>query len=151
MNRQHYDKIIDLINPKITLLGYECVDVEWDAKEETLRVYIDRDGGVKMEDCLRVNDVLIEANDLDQLVHGDYRLEISSPGVERPLRLREHFSRFVGQRVKVRLNEKTQDRVEGTGKLLGIDQDDIVSLELPIGVWNFPFHVIRRANLVFEW
>jgi len=151
MNRQQYDKIIEFINPKISALGYECVEVEWDGPEETLRVYIDRAEGIKMEDCLRVNDVLIEANDLDELVPGDYRLEVSSPGIERPLRTREHFARVIGQKIKVRLCERTQNRMEGTGKLLGIDQDDIVSLELPAGVWNFPFQVIRKANVVFEW
>lgn len=151
MNRQHYDKIIDLINPKVAPLGYECVEVEWDGTEETLRVYIDRPEGIKMEDCLRVNDLLIESNELDALVPGDYRLEISSPGIERPLRTREHFSRVIGQKIKVRLNERTQNRMEGAGKLLGIDQDDIVSLELPAGVWNFPFQAIRKANVVFEW
>ncbi len=151
MNRQQYDKIIDLINPKVAPLGYECVEVEWDGAEETLRVYIDRPEGIKMEDCLRVNDLLIEANDLDALVPGDYRLEISSPGIERPLRTREHFSRVIGQKIKVRLTERTQNRMEGAGKLLGIDQDDIVSLELPAGVWNFPFQAIRKANVVFEW
>lgn len=151
MNRQQYDKIIDLINPKIAPLGYECVEVEWDGAEETLRVYIDRPEGIKMEDCLRVNDLLIESNDLDALVPGDYRLEISSPGIERPLRTRDHFSRVIGQKIKVRLSERTQNRMEGAGKLLGIDQDDIVSLELPAGVWNFPFQAIRKANVVFEW
>jgi ribosome maturation factor RimP len=151
MNRQQYDKIIDLINPKIAPLGYECVEIEWDGAEETLRVYIDRPDGIKMEDCLRVNDLLIEANDLDALVPGDYRLEISSPGIERPLRTRDHFSRVIGQKIKVRLIERTQNRMEGAGKLLGIDQDDIVSLELPAGVWNFPFQAIRKANVVFEW
>ncbi len=151
MNRQQYDKIIDLINPKVAPLGYECVEVEWDGAEETLRVYIDRPEGIKMEDCLRVNDLLIESNDLDALVPGDYRLEISSPGIERPLRTREHFSRVIGQKIKVRLTERTQNRMEGAGKLLGIDQDDIVSLELPAGVWNFPFQAIRKANVVFEW
>ncbi len=151
MNRQQYDKIIDLINPKVAPLGYECVEVEWDGAEETLRVYIDRPEGIKMEDCLRVNDLLIESNDLDALVPGDYRLEISSPGIERPLRTREHFSRVIGQKIKVRLAERTQNRMEGAGKLLGIDQDDIVSLELPAGVWNFPFQAIRKANVVFEW
>ncbi len=151
MNRQQYDKIIDLINPKVAPLGYECVEVEWDGAEETLRVYIDRPEGIKMEDCLRVNDLLIESNDLDALVPGDYRLEISSPGIERPLRTRDHFSRVIGQKIKVRLSERTQNRMEGAGKLLGIDQDDIVSLELPAGVWNFPFQAIRKANVVFEW
>jgi ribosome maturation factor RimP len=151
MNRQQYDKIIDMISPKIAPLGYECVEVEWDGAEETLRVYIDRPEGIKMEDCLRVNDLLIEAEELDALVPGDYRLEISSPGIERPLRTRDHFSRVIGQKIKVRLRERTQNRMEGAGKLLGIDQDDIVSLELPAGVWNFPFQAIRKANVVFEW
>ncbi len=132
-------------------LGYECVEVEWDAAEETLRIFIDHADGIRMEDCLRVNDALIENTELDALMRGDYRLEVSSPGIERPLRKRDHFSKFAGQPVFIRLQDRVQNRTEGSGKLLGIDQDDVVSLELPAGIWTFPFQTIRKAHIVFDW
>ncbi len=152
MNRFELDKIMDTVDAKIAALGYECLEVEWDGAESTLRVFIDKDDAIiKMEDCLRVNDLLIEDVDLDALVKVDYRLEISSPGVERPLRKRKHFAKLYGQKVKVRLQERIENRVEGSGMLIGINADDVVSLELPTGVWNFPLQKIRKANLEYEW
>jgi ribosome maturation factor RimP len=151
MNREQHKELIDVIEAKIAPLGYECVEIEWDAVEATLRIFIDKPEGVKMDDCLRVNDVLIDALELDERLPEDYRLEISSPGIEKPLRTKFHFLQVVGQTIKVRLSERTENRKEGVGKLLGIDHQDIVSLELPAGVWNFPFQVICRANLVYEW
>lgn len=151
MNRQQCDLVIGYVGPVMEPLGYECVEVEWDGSDQTLRIFIDSPAGIRMEDCLRVNDLLIEDSKLDALVPGDYRLEISSPGIERPLRTAQHFQKVLGQRIKVRLTERTESRVEGTGKLLGINQDDIVSLELPAGVWNFPIQAIRKASVVFDW
>ncbi len=151
MDRHNYEKTIDLVSTLVEPLGYECVEIEWDGAEETLRVFIDHPDGIKMEDCLKVNEVLIESLELDSLVKRDYRLEVSSPGIERPLRRRDHFIKHLGQSVHVRLLSKVENRMEGSGKLLGIDQDDIVSLELPAGVWAFPLQTIRKAHVVFEW
>ena len=151
LDRQTCDQIINLIGPLVVPLGYECVEVEWDGADETLRVFIDQPDGIRMEDCLRVNEVLIENNELDTLVGRDFRLEISSPGLDRPLRSRQHFMQHIGRLVHVALQAKSENRREGSGKLLGIDAADVVSLELPAGVWTFPFQAIRKANLVYEW
>lgn len=151
MDRQQRDTIIDFLGPKLFPLGYECIEVEWESHEHTLRVFIDQPQGITMDDCLRVNDLLIEDSELDALVPGDYRLEISSPGVERPLRTQEHFQQVTGQAVKVHLRERYDNRANGIGKLLGIDSQGVVSLEMPSGVWTFPFQAIRKANLMFEW
>ena len=151
MNRQDCNRVIDYLNPKLTALGYECVEVEWDAREHALRVYIDHPQGIDMDHCIKVNSALIEDLELDQLAPLDYRLEVSSPGIERPLRTKSHFHSTVGKNVRVQLQSRVENRAQGVGKLLGIDGDDIVSLELPAGVWHFPFQSIRAANLVFDW
>ena len=103
-----------------------------------------------MEDCLKVNDLLVEDDELDRLVSGDYRLEISSPGVERPLRTLDHFLQNTGKSIKVHLKERFENRANGIGKLVGI-KGDLVSLEMPTGVWSFPFQSVKKANLMFEW
>jgi ribosome maturation factor RimP len=151
MDRLQRDKIVDLINPKILPLGYECLEVDWDGSDNTLRIYIDQPGGIVMEDCLKVNSTLIEDEELDKLVGRDYRLEISSPGVDRPLRTIEHFRSVVGQNIRVHLSEKYQERANGVGKLEAIDGQDSFSMNMPSGAWTFPFKAIRKANLMFEW
>ncbi|MBC7660408.1 MAG: hypothetical protein H7249_11970 [Chitinophagaceae bacterium] len=151
MDRLQRDTIVELINPKLALLGLECLEVDWDGSDNTLRVYIDRPGGVVMEDCLKVNSVLIEDEELDKLVMRDYRLEISSPGVDRPLRTLEHFKHVVGQTIRVHLTQKYQERANGVGILESIDGQDSFSLIMPSGAWTFPFKAIRKANLMFEW
>jgi|GEM_PF-3010170 ribosome maturation factor RimP len=151
LDRQTCDQIMGVIGPVVAPLGYECVEVEWDGAEETLRVFIDQPEGIRMEDCLRVNEALIENSELDALVGREYRLEISSPGLDRPLRRKEHFIQQIGRPIHVVLQAKCENRREGSGKLLGIDAGDVVSLELPAGVWAFPFQAIRKANLVYEW
>ena len=152
MDRQQRDTIIDYLNPKLASLGYSCLEVEWDGADQTLRIFIDQaDGKIDMDDCLKVNELLIEDVHLDTLVPGDYRLEISSPGVERPLRLLEHFQSAVGKTIKVHLSEKHQERANGVGKLESIAEDKTFTMLMPSGPWTFPFSAIRKANLVFEW
>ncbi len=151
MDRAQKDILVDYIGPKVQPLGYECLEVDWDGADRTLRVFIDKPDGIDMEDCLKVNGVLIEDEALDKLVPDDYRLEISSPGVDRPLRTLEHFRAAVGKSVKVHLAEKHQDRANGVGKLSSIDDNLNFSMAMPSGSWTFPFKAIRKANLMFEW
>ncbi len=151
MDRVAYNKAIALIDELIAPMGYECVEVEWDASEGTLRVFIDGENGIVMSDCLKANSVLVESTDLDLLVKGDYRLEISSPGIERPLRKPEHFTRYIGQNIKIKLFGSIEDRGHGTGKLLGVDAENVVSLQLATGVWSVPLQEIRKARLLYEW
>jgi ribosome maturation factor RimP len=151
MDRKKRNDIIDLISRHIRVLGYECLEVEWDAKERTLRAFIDGPNGIVMDDCLSVNRVLMDSEELDTLVDADYRLEVSSPGVERPLRTREHFEKVLGERIHVKLSEKVEDRRQATGRLTNIDDGEILTLELPSGFWRVPLNLIQSANLVYNW
>ena len=92
MNRLQRNEILEIVESVIHPMGYECLEVEWVASEKILRVYIDAENGVDMDDCLEVTRCLNEVESIDEKVPGLYRLEISSPGVDRPLRLAEHFS-----------------------------------------------------------
>lgn len=105
------------------LVGAELVEEEG---EWYLRVYIDKDGGVNMEDCVNVTRPLNEKVD-DILPEGlvDY-FEVSSPGPDRLIKKDEDFERFKGSQVRVLLNSKVRDKTEFEGKLVGLENDNII-------------------------
>lgn len=110
---------------------------------ETLRLYIDRPGGVDLALCERVT---VELRDLLE----SYALEVSSPGVDRPLTKPEHFRRFLGRRIKVRTAEAIEGRQNFTGTLIGAD-DEGVELVADGADIRIPLARIRRSNLVPEF
>lgn len=151
MNRESLNEIVNLVSKVANPLGYECLDVEWVAHERVLRVFVDKPSGVDMDDCLKVNRELVELEELDEKVPGSYRLEVSSPGVEKPLRTAAHFATVVGQNVRVKLSLAVDNRRQGTGKVISVDDENIVTLELDSGEWKFPINLLHGAKLVYEW
>jgi ribosome maturation factor RimP len=107
---------------------------------DALRLYIDHPGGVDLGLCERVTKHLGEL-----LI--DHSLEVSSPGVERPLTKPEHFRRFLGRRVRVRTREQYEGHKSFTGTLTAADEE-AVSVEGPDGPVTIPLERIRRSNLV---
>ena len=112
------------------------------ANASTLRVIIDRDGGVDLATCERVT------NHLRDLL-AETGLEVSSPGPERPLTKPEHFRRFVGRRVRVRLNAPAEPdaRRSFTGELVGVG-DGEVTVAADSGIVSIPYSDINRSNLL---
>ncbi|GAB0149257.1 ribosome maturation factor RimP [Marichromatium sp. PS1] len=133
-------------------MGYELVGVEFfqHGTNATLRVYIDHPDGITLDDCTSVSHQLSGVLDVEDPLPGQYDLEISSPGVERPLVFPEHYARFVGQQVKMRLAEKVQGRRRLQGVLVGSD-DVQVSIEVDGEVWQIPYGVIESSRLVVDW
>ena len=125
-------------------LGYELVDLE-SSRSGLLRVFIDTPRGISLDDCERVSKHLTRAFAVEGI---DYeRLEVSSPGLDRPLKKLEDFSRFAGQRVSLRLKlpVKGQRRFEG---VLGGVEDGRVVLEVEGSRQQIAFEDIDRARLV---
>jgi ribosome maturation factor RimP len=109
----------------------------------TVRVFIDHPDGVSLELCERVTHALSE-------VREHYSLEVSSPGLERPLTKPAHFRRFVGRRARVRMGDNSGfSRRSYTGELVGASERE-VTLAAPDGVIAIPYADIRRCNLVEE-
>ena len=106
MNREKRNSIIDLVEGLISETKYECVEVEWIQVDRTLIVYIDGPEPVVMDDCLAVNSLLNESDAVEELISGPFRLDVSSPGIERPLRTVSHFEKVVGQVVDVTMSRK---------------------------------------------
>ncbi len=121
------ERLIALIEPLTARLGYELVDLEYGAGRGhgLLRVFIDGDAGVGVDDCERVSREVSALLDVEDPIPGGYTLEVSSPGFDRVLRTREHFGRFVGSRVFVELKEPRDGRRRYTGQLLAVDEDGI--------------------------
>src|SRR5207248_6671079 len=112
--------------------GLELVDVEFAGPggHPTLRLYIDKvGGGVTLDDCTQVSRALSAALDVEDPIAGRYELEVSSPGLDRPLRTREHFERFLGSKVRVKTYGPLADaenRKTFVGKLLAYEENKVV-------------------------
>lgn len=116
------ERLIALIEPLIGRLGYELVELEHGKGRGSavVRLFIDRPGGVGIEDCERVSREVSALLDVEDPIPTAYTLEVSSPGFERVLRTRAHFERFVGSRVFVELTAARDGRRRYTGKLLAV-------------------------------
>ncbi len=139
----------ELFRPVLDSMGYELVGVEYKPGqgESLLRVYIDTEQGVTLEDCERVSHQLSGLLDVEDPIRGQYRLEISSPGLDRPLFIPEHFQRFAGHPVRVRLTELWEGRRKLRGELLGFSDGRILLLEDDVE-YAVPLELVDRANLI---
>lgn len=150
VERASLDKVIGIINDAIAPKGFECLEAEWLGNARILRIFVDRPGlGIDLSGCVEVNSLLYNNSPLDSAVPGTYQLEVSSPGIERPLRLREHFEKHMGEVVEVKLLEKQMERRNGIGKILAVN--DQVTLATAQGTWVFDLDKLQKAHLVYDW
>ncbi len=142
------EQLIALIEPLLGQLGYELVDLEYapGRSRSLLRVFIDQPQGVGLEDCERVSHELSALLDVEDPVPTAYTLEVSSPGLDRVLRTRAHFERFVGERVWVELKVARAGRRRYTGVLQALGPEDI-ELIVDGAIVKVPFAEISRARL----
>ena len=135
-----------LIEPTVNGLGYELVALERVGRG-LLRVYIDQPDGITLDDCARVSNQLTR---LFMVENVDYsRLEVSSPGLDRPLVKPSDFERFAGERAQLRLREPMNGRKRFAGVLKGL-QDDAVLLEMDGVMFALPLAEVERARLAPE-
>src|SRR3569623_1398061 len=122
------EKLLQPIAAAVRGLGYELVGVEHlpQGRHSVLRVYIDTDAGITVDDCERVSRQVSGVLDVEDLVRGHYLLEVSSPGLDRPLFTAEHYARFIGHKVKLRLSLPLSGRRNFTGLLQGVQDNEVV-------------------------
>ena len=153
MTSENFLEQIDLI---VTKLGYECVHVSIKTEFGRLKVQvlIDTLGGINAGDCElvsgHVNKFLDENQDLPFLNNGRYYLEVSSPGIERPLYKIADYVRFQGREARVRLNQLLDGRKTFTGEILKADDSQIILLCDDRNI-NIPFEIIKGGNLIFRF
>lgn len=138
-----------LLEPAVVALGFELVDTEFSGsgRQAVLRIYIDSPEGVTVDHCARVSRQVSAILDVEDPIPGQYMLEVSSPGLDRPMVKREDFQRFAGEIVKIRMSVAVLGRRNFTGRLVGIDGDSVI-LEMDKESFDLPFGDIEKARLV---
>lgn len=139
------DPLEQLVGTTVNGLGYELVDLEHSPRGRLIRVFVDGPDGISVDDCAKVSDQLTRVFAVEGV---DYdRLEVSSPGLDRPLKTAAAFRRFVEERVKIRLRRPLEGRANFQGTLKSCDGEYVV-LEIDGVQMRFALDEIQRARLV---
>lgn len=143
--------LVKLLQPVISGLGYEMLGVEQfpQGRDSLVRIYIDRESGISLDDCERVSEQVTGILDVEDPVKGSYCLEVSSPGLDRPLFTLEQCRRYLGRDIHVRLRSKLQGRRKLTGRLTAL-QGETVVIDESGTQYDVPADMIERASLVPE-
>lgn len=140
------------VAPVVDAAGLELVEVTFrrEAGRRVLRVTVDREGGVDLGAISEVSERISRRLDVEGFEPGPYSLEVSSPGVERPLRRPADFTRRIGEKVRVKTHRPVEDARSHTGTILAAN-DDQVTIATEAGERRLPFEDIASARTVFEW
>jgi ribosome maturation factor RimP len=129
----------------------EVVDVEYRRESGgwVLRLILDKEGGVTLDDCTRVSREVGRSLDVEDVIQTAYTLEVSSPGLTRPLKTDKDFMKYLHRLVKVRTVDPIQNRRQFKGKLLGVSENG-VQIEVDGGVFQIPLSNVAKANLEID-
>ncbi len=136
------------LEPELAGLGFELIEVEYGpyASSGLLRLFIDRAGGVTIDDCAAASRVASARLDRSDPIPAEYMLEVSSPGIDRPLRRVKDFERFIGEPVKVRTSTAVEGRKKFSGTLAGL-ADGMVLIESEGETYRIHLENVKHANL----
>ncbi|HVV69737.1 MAG TPA: ribosome maturation factor RimP [Gammaproteobacteria bacterium] len=140
------------IAPAISALGFELVNcaIVSEGHRKTLRVFVDNpEGGVTVDDCMRISQQISAVLDVSTLILGQYNLEVSSPGLDRLLITKAHYQRFLGRRVRIKLRNALDGRRNFSGELQGVF-DTTVRIHSEDGTFDLELENIEKANLIPE-
>lgn len=143
------NKVESLIQKKVEAVGYELYDIEYvkEGKEHFLRVYIDNEKGISLEDCEKVSNEINPLLDEANIIADQYFLEVSSPGIERTLRKDKHLEKNIGKEVEVKLFKKDENGNKiYTGELKGFDEEKIKIEEIEIARKD-----IAQMKTIYNW
>lgn len=146
------EKLIDLLEPTLEGMGYELVELECrpGANNGLVRIFIDKPEGIGLDDCEAVSHQVSGVLDVEDPMPGHYSLEVSSPGMERPLRKPAHFESVIGQRVKLELEAPQNGRWRFTGTLRSVENGKLV-VEVDGEETTLDIAALKRARLVPEF
>ena len=152
MENVDIDKIIGLIDPVIVDEGFETIDVEFKNEQIgwVLRVYIDKEGGVNVGDCAAISREVSNLLDVEEAISVPYNLEISSPGLNRPLRKKEHFQKVISERIKVKTKLPVENARNFKAKLVEVG-DSWIKIDDGVKETKIESDNILKANLIYEF
>lgn len=138
-----------VIEPVVSGLGYQYVGAQFGQAEngQTLRVFIDTDNGVVVEDCVAVSKQLSAVLDVEDTIKSAYQLEVSSPGVDRPLFSADQFAKQVGETIKVKMAVGVEGRRNFKGRVIELKNDQVV-VEVDGMDYLLPIADIEESNLI---
>ena len=133
-------------------LGFELVHIDLEKQRGAwfLRIYIDKPGGVTLDDCAQASRQVSTELDVEEVVPGRYTLEISSPGLDRPLRTDEDFLRFVGRKVFIHTREPLHQQRNFVGLLKSLEAGVVTLQDAQGALWAIPRDLITKARLEIE-
>lgn len=143
------NRLWELFEPVVTGMGYELIEIEYvpNPKYGVLRLYIDSENGILIDDCSDVSHQISALIDVEDPLPGSFNLEISSPGMDRPLRKMQDFVRFEGEQVKIKTTVPQEGQRNFTG-VIGPIEDDALLLECDDRKVRLPMSMIDKARLV---
>ncbi|PCJ50271.1 MAG: ribosome maturation factor RimP [Gammaproteobacteria bacterium] len=142
-------KLNNILAPVVEGLGFEFVGLEYkpSSHQSLLRVFIDHENGINVDDCAAVSRQVSAVMDVEDPIKSEYTLEVSSPGLARPLFIPEHYQRFLGEKIKCKLRMPFNGRRKFTGKLLKAD-DKNITLSIDNESVEIFIDDIEKANIV---
>ena len=146
------EKIEALVEPIILKLEYNLYDVEYikEGKDYFLRIYIDSDSGISLEDCEKVSNLISDILDKTNYIKEQYFLEVSSPGIERNLREDKHFESNIGNTIQVKLFKKVDNKKDIIGILEGFDNECLI-IKLDNSQIKIERNNISLVKTVYNW
>jgi ribosome maturation factor RimP len=131
--------------------GLELVDIEYrrESRGWVLRLYLDKEGGVTLDDCTRISQEVGRTLDVEDVIETPYTLEVSSPGLTRRLKTEKDFKKYQGSLIKVKTVDPIENRRQFKGKLLGVFEERI-EIEIEGGVFQIPLSNVGKANVEFQ-
>jgi ribosome maturation factor RimP len=142
-------RLTEMLRPSVEDLGYELVGIEYirAGKHSTLRVYIDQEAGILVADCAVVSRQISAIMDVEDPISNEYTLEVSSPGLERPLFSAAHYQAFIGEEVRLQLRMPIQNRRKWKGVIASVD-GEIIGVNVDGKEERFALSNIQKANIV---
>jgi ribosome maturation factor RimP len=152
LDQKVIDSVRDILDPLLHEEALELVDIEYRREGQgwILRIYIDKDAGVTVEDCARISRELGVILDVNDIIPGKYNLEVSSPGLTRALKKARDFEKFKGKLVKIKTKSDIQERRVFIGRLLDF-VGNVASVEIDGRIFFIPYEEIDRANLELDF
>ena len=146
-------EIWTLAQEVVSELGYELVDIELtgNRSQQLIRVYVEKPGGILLADCVAVSREFGKRLDEKDVIENSYRLEISSPGIERPLRKIQDYERYVGYRVRIRLKGGLKGKRKIVGKLDEVEENIVRIISNNGEKISLSLADIAKANLDVDW
>ncbi len=144
-------QLVDMLTPTVSALGYELLGIEYQSqgKHSVLRIFIDSANGIMLEDCEKVSRQVSGVLDVEDPISGEYSLEVSSPGMERPLFKTEHYKQFIGQPVSLRFYGMVEKRRKLKGNIVAVEGNTVTISELGTELeFDIDIDDIDKANLI---